>query len=110
MNIRAYYEKQGGHIHIRIFIGPAPELTHALSGTLVIDSMQFDKFKSSVNYWTWIDDTKALELINPKPIKIPGQCGVTNCTNKATHTWSGHPTCDDCATPTRKDNLKRNKL
>lgn len=30
------------------------------------------------------------------------QCGVTGCTNTATHTWSGHPTCDDCGTPGRK--------
>lgn len=26
-------------------------------------------------------------------------CGAIGCTNPATHTWSGHPTCDDCATP-----------
>jgi hypothetical protein len=29
------------------------------------------------------------------------ECGVTGCTNLATHTWSGHPTCDDCAVPGR---------
>ena len=23
------------------------------------------------------------------------QCGCSGCTNKAPHTWSGHPTCDD---------------
>lgn len=28
-------------------------------------------------------------------------CGVRGCTNRATHTWSGHPTCDDCALPGR---------
>lgn len=30
------------------------------------------------------------------------KCGVTGCNNKATHTWSGHPTCDECGTPGRK--------
>jgi len=29
------------------------------------------------------------------------QCACTGCTNQATHTWSGHPTCDDCGTPNR---------
>lgn len=29
-------------------------------------------------------------------------CGVIGCSNVATHTWSGHPTCDDCAAPMRK--------
>ncbi len=29
------------------------------------------------------------------------QCGCIGCTNQATHTWSGHPTCDDCGTPNR---------
>ena len=31
-------------------------------------------------------------------------CGVRGCNNLATHTWSGHPTCDDCGTPGRKVN------
>jgi hypothetical protein len=30
------------------------------------------------------------------------QCGVRGCTNQATHTWSGHPTCDDCGLPGRQ--------
>lgn len=30
------------------------------------------------------------------------QCAVTGCTNQATHTWSGYPTCDACGTPGRK--------
>lgn len=30
-------------------------------------------------------------------------CGVRDCFNEATHTWSGHPTCDDCGTPSRKE-------
>lgn len=42
------------------------------------------------------------------PGKPPGLkfCGCTGCTNIATHTWSGHPTCDDCATPSRKADRK----
>lgn len=27
------------------------------------------------------------------------KCGCTGCENEATHTWSGHPTCDSCGTP-----------
>ena len=30
------------------------------------------------------------------------ECGVIGCKNQATHTWSGHPTCDSCGTPGRK--------
>ena len=26
-------------------------------------------------------------------------CGCTGCFNEATHTWQGHPTCDNCGTP-----------
>ncbi len=39
----------------------------------------------------------------------PTQCGCTGCTNPATHTWSGHPTCDDCATPSRKARMEELK-
>ncbi len=44
------------------------------------------------------------ELTTPTvvPIDRPRRCGVRGCDNEATHTWSGHPTCDDCATPGRK--------
>jgi hypothetical protein len=31
------------------------------------------------------------------------KCGFTGCNNQATHTWSGHPTCDQCGTPNRKN-------
>ena len=110
MNIRAHYTKEGGHYRIRVFIGKSPDLTHALSGVLSISEHELDIFKELTN-WTWIDDSKALELISPKPeppnVEGIRYCGVTNCTNKATHTWSGHPTCDDCATPTRKAGLKK---
>ena len=27
------------------------------------------------------------------------QCGCIGCENQATHTWSGHPTCDECGLP-----------
>jgi len=30
------------------------------------------------------------------------QCAVIGCTEQATHTWSGHPTCDKCGLPGRK--------
>jgi len=29
-------------------------------------------------------------------------CGAIGCSNPATHTWSGNPTCDDCETPMRR--------
>jgi len=32
-------------------------------------------------------------------------CAVTGCENKATHTWSGHPTCDDCKLPYKRDKI-----
>lgn len=28
-------------------------------------------------------------------------CSCIGCSNMATHTWSGHPTCDACGTPNR---------
>lgn len=31
-----------------------------------------------------------------------GLCSCTGCKNKATHTWSGHPTCDACGIPNRR--------
>ena len=34
---------------------------------------------------------------------VPVMCTCIGCNNVATHTWSGHPTCDDCATPMRKE-------
>ncbi len=30
------------------------------------------------------------------------KCACNGCNNQATHTWSGHPTCDSCGTPGRK--------
>jgi hypothetical protein len=29
------------------------------------------------------------------------ECACRGCKNQATHTWSGHPTCDACGTPSR---------
>jgi len=31
------------------------------------------------------------------------KCSCTGCENKATHTWSGHPTCDECGTSGRRE-------
>ena len=36
-----------------------------------------------------------------KPNKTT-KCVCIGCTNNAIHTWSGHPTCDECATPSRQ--------
>lgn len=30
------------------------------------------------------------------------KCACIGCNNMATHTWSGHPTCDSCGTHGRK--------
>ena len=29
------------------------------------------------------------------------KCACIGCNNQATHTWSGHPTCDSSGTPNR---------
>lgn len=31
------------------------------------------------------------------------KCSCIGCDNESTHTWSGHPTCDDCGTPSRSE-------
>lgn len=49
-----------------------------------------------------LDDAKEVEAKQPQAISTT--CGTIGCTNISTHCWSGHPTCDDCATPTRKAN------
>jgi len=41
------------------------------------------------------DRIKAEELAKTK------ECGCVGCKNRATHTWSGHPTCDECGSPSR---------
>lgn len=52
-----------------------------------------------------LDITEPKEMDLPKKVDPPQttkgyiMCGVTGCTNIATHTWSGHPTCNACATP-----------
>lgn len=41
------------------------------------------------------------------------KCGVTDCNNMATHTWSGHPTCDACGirkTPSDQSGEKQNRM
>ena len=43
-----------------------------------------------------------VERIRYEELAKTRQCGCTGCTNQATHTWSGHPTCDACGTPGRK--------
>ena len=48
-----------------------------------------------------VDRIRAEELAKTK------QCGCIDCTNQATHTHGGHPTCDDCATPMRKENMAK---
>jgi hypothetical protein len=47
----------------------------------------------------WVHRTE-MRLLDKRLSLI--HCGVTGCTNVATHTWSGHPTCDACGTPSRK--------
>jgi len=50
-----------------------------------------------------LDITEPKEKVLPKDKPANNStgtcCGVTGCTNLATHTWSGHPTCNACATP-----------
>lgn len=42
-----------------------------------------------------------LERIRAEELAKTKQCACIGCTNKATHTWSGHPTCDECGSPSR---------
>lgn len=42
-----------------------------------------------------------LERIVAEEAAKQQQCACIGCTNRATHTWSGHPTCDECGTPGR---------
>ena len=42
-----------------------------------------------------------LERIKQEELAKTKKCGVRGCDNQATHTWSGHSTCDDCGTTGR---------
>jgi len=64
------------------------------------------QYHSAISEYKTMRDVKPkirpkVERIRPK-VERDVTCGCTGCTNLATHTWSGHPTCDDCATPARK--------
>lgn len=37
-------------------------------------------------------------------------CNVIGCQQVATHTWSGHPTCDECGTRNKPDAFGPGKL
>ena len=75
-------------------------------------------FKLWVNNVSWNDIALKLErplsvllgytgimnlYLNPDKTTEFVQCSCTDCKNKATHSWSGHPTCDECGTPSRKN-------
>lgn len=42
-----------------------------------------------------------IERIKKEEIAKTKLCSCFGCNNKATHTWSGHPTCDKCGSPSR---------
>jgi hypothetical protein len=42
------------------------------------------------------------ERIKLEELAKTKECECIGCTNRATHTWSGFPTCDDCGSPSRK--------
>ena len=35
------------------------------------------------------------------------KCSCAGCIRIATHTWSGHPTCDECGTPARLKRIRK---
>lgn len=45
-----------------------------------------------------------IEPLKPEELPFPKKCSCDGCDNEATHSWSGHPTCDECATPSRSNN------
>jgi len=57
-----------------------------------------------VNAGEMIMTNALLKRIIQEEIAKTKTCGVIGCNNQATHTWSGHPTCDDCMIPMWKDN------
>lgn len=68
------------------------------------DPLQYDNvslkrvyYLGHIQYHAAVGRTQT-QPINPTTIL----CGCTGCTNEATHRWSGHPTCDECASPSRK--------
>jgi len=42
------------------------------------------------------------ERIKAEELAKQQKCSCIGCENKATHTWGGRPTCDECGTPGRK--------
>ena len=44
---------------------------------------------------------RGAEYLWQDDVEGPLMCAGIGCTNQATHTWGGWPTCDDCALPMR---------
>ncbi len=55
-----------------------------------------------INNWM-IEMNALLERIKKEERAKEGKCGCTGCNNQATHTWSGHPICDGCGIPGRRN-------
>jgi hypothetical protein len=49
------------------------------------------------------------ERIKAEELAKAKECECAGCRNRATHTWSGHPTCDDCGSPGR-DKVPRSAM
>lgn len=45
MSIRIYFEVRGGHVHCRVFIGNAKNMTHAHVGELTLAVEEWDTFR-----------------------------------------------------------------
>ena len=55
------------------------------------------------HYWKEGDDRPLFAFKEEKTKQTESVilCGVTDCRNKSTHKWSGHPTCDEHASQFR---------
>jgi hypothetical protein len=47
MSIRIRWKKCGGHIHMRVFVGERPDLTHAKAGELCVREDEWSAFQGS---------------------------------------------------------------
>ena len=46
MNFRFRWKQEGGHVHVRVFVGRSRNMTHAKSGDLVFSEQE----------WTWLSE------------------------------------------------------
>lgn len=98
MIFKVKHEKLGGHIHCALFAAKQPNMTYAKCGDFCVREEELADLQLAMSGVAFEEIEKQQE----RPETSIWLCGITGCTLPATHTWSGHPTCDFHATPTRK--------